>query len=530
MLVYTCLPILVIYGLLSYKEYRQDRELALEETKQRLQEITAHQASRLDGELRAIARMVELTARNLQRLGWGPDERTTGLLTDALSTNPQIHMQGVAYEPGLLADGPTAPFVSRRTGGGFKIHDRAGDGDYTILDWYLIPRLLKAPTWGDPHWDTGDAELMLCSYSSPFLQDGKMAGVVCADVSLRALRERVNALEIQGGRFALLSTTGTFLAHPDDAWIMRESIFSLAEFYDRPELAEHGRRMIRGETGSVRFLDFETGVPTWLVYAPVETNGWSFMAAVPEARIMDEVTASANERLRWSALALAVVMAIILGLALRIAGPMRRLAVVAGEVSKGDLRNAVRSLARVGLRTEKLGLDIRSGGDEIAHLVAAIAQMTHDLNSLVVQVQHAGQGFKESADRVSRQVNELEVTSTEQAASTNSVVTSAREIAATSRDLAQTMRDVSKETQDTETMAARGQEGLSEIRGTMAGLQATVDTMTGELSELQTKAENITSIITTIVRVADQTNLLSLNAAIQAEEAGEHGKGFGVVA
>ena len=82
----------------------------------------------------------------------------------------------------------------------------------------------------------------------------------------------------------------------------------------------------------------------------------------------------------------------------------------------------------------------------------------------------------------------------------------------------------------TATIAASGQAGLETMEWTMTQVTQSVERIQQRLTELNDRAGNIGGVVTTITRVADQTNLLSLNASIEAEKAGDYGLGFGVVA
>lgn len=168
--------------------------------------------------------------------------------------------------------------------------------------------------------------------------------------------------------------------------------------------------------------------------------------------------------------------------------------------------------------------------DEIGKLFAAFRTMSENLNSLIHQVQKSGIQITTSATQIAASGKELEATVTEQLASTNEVAATARQIAATSTQLVRTMDQVSKTSHTTAYAAGESQQDLMFMEKTMLKLADATTTICAKLGIISEKANNINSIITTITKVADQTNLLSLNAAIEAEKAGEYGMGFAVVA
>jgi len=171
-----------------------------------------------------------------------------------------------------------------------------------------------------------------------------------------------------------------------------------------------------------------------------------------------------------------------------------------------------------------------SSDDSISQVAAGVKTMLENLNNLVKQVQVSGIQVTSSATQISANAKEHEATVAEQAASTNQIMSTITEISATGKELLKTMQEVKKVVQNTSDSATDGHNSLVSMENTMSQMQAATDTISSKLAVLSEKADNINTVVTTINRVADQTNLLSLNAAIEAEKAGEYGRGFSVVA
>ncbi|ALF52107.1 chemotaxis protein [Nostoc piscinale CENA21] len=171
-----------------------------------------------------------------------------------------------------------------------------------------------------------------------------------------------------------------------------------------------------------------------------------------------------------------------------------------------------------------------TANDEINKLMAALQRMKQKLSTLIRQVQGSGIQVTTSATQIAAAGKQLETTISEQVASTNQVTATAKEIAATSKELAHTMEQVVTMSQATTTAANISQIDLQRMETSMRQLAEATNTIATRLGIISEKANNINNIVLTITKVADQTNLLSLNAAIEAEKAGEYGLGFAVVA
>jgi sigma-B regulation protein RsbU (phosphoserine phosphatase) len=190
------------------------------------------------------------------------------------------------------------------------------------------------------YFDEGGGNVLMTTLSVPFHLGEKktFAGVVTADISLDWLKTLVARISVYNSGYAfLLSKNGVFVAHPEKRYLMRESVFSLAESLASPELREIGRAMVRGKEGFARLPEAFTGKPAGGYYAPVPSTGWSMGIIVPEAELFADLHSLSREIVTIGLAGFAFLFAVIAAISIRITRPLRALAQKTTEIAKGNL-------------------------------------------------------------------------------------------------------------------------------------------------------------------------------------------------
>ncbi|MEE9912635.1 MAG: methyl-accepting chemotaxis protein [Deltaproteobacteria bacterium] len=195
--------------------------------------------------------------------------------------------------------------------------------------------------------------------------------------------------------------------------------------------------------------------------------------------------------------------------------PMGKLTLAANSVAEGNLL-----------------VHIASDGsqNEVGILSRSINDMTESIREQTIKIREAVDTLNATASSIVSASSQQEEAMKGLEGNVAQVGVSSKQISATSQELARTMDGVKNAAEEASRLANAGQASIYDLQDAMQTLSQGSDSISGKLALIRQKAGSIDSIIATITKISDQTNLLSLNAAIEAEKAGEYGRGFSVVA
>lgn len=478
------LVVIVAFSLFTlYNDYLQ-RNAIREDLESYLQEMGNVTASNIQNWLSGRILLVESTAQSISNDS-EPD-RVVKLL-----------------EQKALTSSFAFTYLGTESGGFTMRPDEQMPADYDprTRPWYKDALAAGGTTLTEPYVDAATGELII-TIATP----ARPAGVVGGDLSLQTLVNIINALDFDGIGYAfLVSADGKVLVHPDKNLVMK----NLKDIYPQ------NTPRISSEFSEAQ-LDGDTRILTFTPVKGLPSVSWHIGLSIDKAKAYAMLTEFRASAIIATVIAVVLIIAL-LGLLIRVLmQPLTAMGKAMEDIAKGE-----------GDLTKRLAIQ---SNDEFGALARSFNQFVERIHSSIREVSSATVQVNEVAKLVVNASNSSMVNSDEQASRTNSVAAAINQLGAAAQEIARNAADASSQASDARHQAEDGGKVVQQAIRSMSELSNKISDACAKIEMLNSKTVDIGQILEVIKSISQQTNLLALNAAIEAARAGEAGRGFAVVA
>ena len=334
-------------------------------------------------------------------------------------------------------------------------------------------------------------------------------GVVGGDMLVAGILEDVNRMKLPASGYALLlHNDGTIIAHRDANWILKP----VNELEPQLTTAMLDRLKSANELVEMEF-DHQAKL---LSAMPIPDSEWELLFVLDKTELYAPLMHQLWLQLGTSLLVLVISVLFIGWLTNLLFSPLHDVSRALAHIASGN-----------GDLTARIHVHTR---DEIGLLAGNFNTFVGTLRELVSRIRQEAEAIEQAADNSQCRSDNSAQRLGQQQQEIAMVATAVTQMASATQEIAHNAESTATAAQQSSHSSESGRERVQQTRHTITRLADEVGNATGVISELSRHAHEISSVLATIQGIAEQTNLLALNAAIEAARAGEQGRGFAVVA